>query len=127
MRFLADAGISPHTVEFLRQSGHDAVHVRELAIQQAADRDIVDRARAEDRVLLAFDLDFGEILALGVLDRPSVIPFRLADETAESVNRRLVSVLPECAEALDSGALVLVEDTRYRLRKLPMRRHTGNA
>jgi len=27
MRFLADAGISPKTVEFLRRSGHDAVHV----------------------------------------------------------------------------------------------------
>ncbi len=31
MRFLADAGISPKTVEFLRRDGHDAVHVRELA------------------------------------------------------------------------------------------------
>jgi len=26
MRFLADAGISLRTVEFLRQLGHDAVH-----------------------------------------------------------------------------------------------------
>jgi predicted nuclease of predicted toxin-antitoxin system len=32
MRFLADAGISPKTVEFLRRNGHDAVHVRELAM-----------------------------------------------------------------------------------------------
>lgn len=127
MRFLADAGISPHTVEFLRQTGHDAVHVRELAMQRATDPDIVDRARAEDRVLLAFDLDFGEILALGVLDRPSVMLFRLVDETAESVNRRLASVLQECTDALDSGALVLVQDARYRVRRLPMRRHTGNA
>jgi type I restriction enzyme R subunit len=28
MRFLADAGISPKTVEFLRRLGHDAIHVR---------------------------------------------------------------------------------------------------
>jgi hypothetical protein len=38
MRFLADAGISPKTVEFLRRRGHDAIHVRELAMQRAADR-----------------------------------------------------------------------------------------
>ena len=31
MRFLADAGISPNTIDFLRRNGHDAVHVRELA------------------------------------------------------------------------------------------------
>lgn len=122
MRFLADAGISPKTVEFLRQLGHDAVHVRDLGMQRAADQDVVERARAENRVIVAFDLDFGEILALGVLDRPSVILFRLADETPESVNRRLASVLSERSEALDSGALILVEDTRYRMRSLPMRR-----
>ncbi|ASC71982.1 hypothetical protein XM38_029360 [Halomicronema hongdechloris C2206] len=27
MKFLADMGISPHTVEWLRQQGYDAVHL----------------------------------------------------------------------------------------------------
>lgn len=80
MRFLADAGISPKTVEFLRRRGHDAIHVRELAMQRAADRLLAEKARTEDRILLTFDLDFGAILALGVVDRPSVVIFRLADE-----------------------------------------------
>ena len=47
MRFLADAGISRNTVEFLRLRGHDAVHVRDLLLQRAADRDLVDKARAD--------------------------------------------------------------------------------
>ena len=89
MRFPADAGISPGTVEFLRRAGHDAVHVRELAMQRAPDRSIVDRARAQGRVLITFDLDFGAILALGVVDRPSTVIFRLSDERADAVNRRL--------------------------------------
>jgi predicted nuclease of predicted toxin-antitoxin system len=38
MRFLADAGISPKTVEFLRQSGHDVAHVRDYGMQRAPDR-----------------------------------------------------------------------------------------
>jgi len=59
MRFLADAGISPKPVEFLRRGGHDAVHVRELAMQRAADRLLAETARAQDRILLTFDLDFG--------------------------------------------------------------------
>jgi predicted nuclease of predicted toxin-antitoxin system len=79
MRFLADAGISPKTVEFLREIGHDVVHVRELNMQRAADEVVADRARAESRIVLTFDLDFGEVLALGILDRPSVVIFRLAD------------------------------------------------
>jgi predicted nuclease of predicted toxin-antitoxin system len=33
MRFLADAGVSPKTIEFLAQLGHDAIHVRALELQ----------------------------------------------------------------------------------------------
>ena len=124
MRFLADAGISPRTVEFLRLHGHDAVHVRELGLQCAPDGELIEKARVDSRVVLTFDLDFGEILALGVIDRPSVVIFRLANERAEAVNRRLEAVLAEQAEALESGALLLVEDARYRVRRLPMMRST---
>ena len=123
MRFLTDAGVSPKTVEFLKQLGHEAVHVRTLGLQRATDPELVERARADSSVVVTFDLDFGEVLALGVLDKPSVILFRLTDERAESVNQRLSAVLAERLAELESGALVLVEDTRYRVRKLP----TGRA
>ena len=122
MRFLADAGISPKTVEFLTQLGHEATHVRTLGLQRAPDVVLVDRARADGSVVITFDLDFGDILALGVLDKPSVIIFRLTDERAESVNQRLSVVLDERLTDLQSGALILVEDSRYRVRKLPIGR-----
>lgn len=122
MRFLADAGISPKTVEFLNTLGHEAVHVRTLGLQRTSDREIVQRALADSSVIVAFDLDFGELLALGLMDKPSVILFRLGDQGSESVNRRLAIVLAERFADLESGALVLVEDTRYRVRKLPIGR-----
>ena len=83
---------------------------------------LVRRARTDSSVLLTFDLDFGEVLATGILDKPSVIIFRLTDERADSVNQRLSTVLAEQLSALESGALILVEDTRYRVRKLPIGR-----
>lgn len=122
MRFLADAGISPKTVEFLTQLGHEATHVRTLGLQRAPDVVLVDRARADGSVVITFDLDFGDILALGVLDKPSVIIFRLTDERADSVNQRLSVVVDERLTELNSGALILVEDSRYRVRKLPIGR-----
>ena len=121
MRFLADAGLSPQTVAFLKQLGHEATHIRDLGLQRARDSELVERARMDGSVIVTFDLDFGDILALGVLDKPSAIIFRLADERADSVNQRLAAVLSERRADLESGALVLVEDTRYRVRKLPIR------
>ena len=123
MRFLADAGISPKTVDFLKQLGRDAVHVRTLGLARAADAELIDRARTDSRVVVTFDLDFGDILALGVLDKPSVIICRLTDERADSVNRHLATVLAERLTELESGALILVEDARYRVRRLPFGRH----
>ena len=122
MRFLADAGLSPATIAFLIELGHKAVHVRSLGMQRAPDVDIVARARTDSSIVLTFDLDFGDILALGVLDKPSVIIFRLADERPASVNQRLEVILKERSADLESGALILVEDTRYRVRKLPIGR-----
>jgi predicted nuclease of predicted toxin-antitoxin system len=122
MRFLADAGISPKTVEFLTQLGHEATHVRTLGLQRAPDVVLVERARADSSIVITFDLDFGDILALGVLDKPSAIIFRLTDARADSVNQRLSVVLDERITDLRSGALILVEDSRYRVRKLPIGR-----
>ena len=121
MRFLADAGISPKTVDFLRALGHQADHIRTLGMQRASDREIVVRAQTDESIVVTFDLDFGEILALGVLDRPSVVILRLQDERAQSVNRRLAEVLQDRQPELTEGALVLIEDDRYRVRRLPLR------
>ena len=91
-------------------------------MQRAPDAQVIALARTDGSVVLSFDLDFGDLLALGVTDKPSVILFRLADERAESVNRRLSTVSNERVTELESGALILVQDTRYRVRKLPILR-----
>jgi predicted nuclease of predicted toxin-antitoxin system len=120
MRFLADAGISPKTIEFLRKLGHEAEHIRSLGMQRARDSEIMERARNDGSVVVTFDLDFGDILALGALSRPSVILLRLSDERPEAVNPRLGAVLRERLAELAAGALILAEDARYRMRILPI-------
>jgi len=120
MKLLADVGISMATVHALRQQGHDIVHLREQGLQRLPDPEIMEKARAEGRIVLTFDLDFADLLALGVSDSPSVVIFRLRDETPVSVNPRLLEVLDERSRELETGALIVVEDSRYRMRRLPI-------
>jgi predicted nuclease of predicted toxin-antitoxin system len=120
VKFLADAGISPKTVAALISAGHAATHIRALGMQRADDRDILELARTEGSVVLTFDLDFADLMALGIASTPSVVIFRLSDETPSSVNAKLLPVLLEQRDALAQGALVMVEDSRYRLRRLPI-------
>jgi predicted nuclease of predicted toxin-antitoxin system len=62
-------GVSITTVQALRGAAHDAVHLREEGLIRLPDPDIVAKAAQEQRVVLTFDLDFGDILA--VPERPA--------------------------------------------------------
>jgi predicted nuclease of predicted toxin-antitoxin system len=79
------------------------------------------KAVREGRIVLTFDLDFGDILAVSHNEAPSVIIFRLRNQTPAAVNPRLFRVISECEAELASGAIIIVEDEGYRVRRLPIR------
>jgi predicted nuclease of predicted toxin-antitoxin system len=120
MRFLADVGVSVSTARELRELGHDVLHLSEESLHLLPDDEILALAQDGGRAVLTFDLDFGDLLAAGAHRLPSVILFRLRDQTPRSVNSRLLRLLSERLEDLELGALVIVEDDRYRLRRLPI-------
>ena len=86
------------------------------------DDEILRLAQRERRVVLTFDLDFGDLLAAGAFSLPSVVIFRLLDQTPASVTPKLLHLLSERAQEIEEGAIVIVEDRRYRLRRLPIER-----
>lgn len=120
MRFLADMGVASSTVQALRDRGHDASHLQEAGLGRLPDDAILEKARQENRAVLTFDLEFGDLLAAGLRDRPSVLIFRLRNQTPASVTPRLIEVLSETHQALEAGAVIIVEETRYRIRRLPI-------
>ncbi len=119
MRFLADMGISMRIVEWLRSNGHDVVHLREQKLFSLPDNEIFDRAINESRIILTFDLDFGEIVALSKSRKVSVILFRLRNTTTPFVIKRLDTVMTESAALLEETHIVIIEENRYRIRKFP--------
>lgn len=121
MKFLADMGVSMATVEALRERGEDVVHLRELGLQTLPDDKILSKAIDEQRAVLTFDLDFGELLAAGGGKGPSVILFRLRNQTPAAVTPKLFQVLGNCRSVLETGAIIIVEDEGYRVRTLPIR------
>ncbi|MFH1183418.1 MAG: DUF5615 family PIN-like protein [Chloroflexota bacterium] len=120
MKLLADMGISPRVVDDLRKNGHDAIHLHELGLERLPDREVLEKARAESRILLTHDLDFGELLAAGGSVLPGVIIFRLKDMRAPNVIRHLLGVIRQQSPALSTGTVCGVTERQVRVRALPI-------
>ncbi|MBI2826723.1 MAG: DUF5615 family PIN-like protein [Planctomycetia bacterium] len=118
MQFLADMGVSTRVTQWLRSQNHDVVHLRDRGLQRLPNGEIFRRATQERRVVLTFDLDFGEIVAASHGSTVSVVLFRLRNTRSESVIARLETVLPQARADLLPGAIVVVDESRHRVRAI---------
>jgi predicted nuclease of predicted toxin-antitoxin system len=121
LRFLIDANLSPVVAARCRDDGHDAVHVADVGLLTASDEAILSRAGDEERVVISADSDFGTLLAVGHLSKPSFVLLRSADHLAPRQQADLVlGHLPQVGDDLAVGAIVTIAHLRVRVRSLPI-------
>ena len=73
MKFLIDAQLPPGLCGWLRERGHEAVHVFEIDMVAASDTAIAARAEADGAILVSKDDDF---VALRLPDRFALLWLR---------------------------------------------------
>lgn len=116
MRLLADENFPHDAVAALRTRGHDVLWIRSDA-PGSTDDVILARARAEQRVLVTFDKDFGELAFRARLPATcGIILFRIAARSPSYVVHLTVSALESRADWV--GHFAVVEEHRIRLRPL---------
>jgi predicted nuclease of predicted toxin-antitoxin system len=83
-------------------------------------------ARANNLIVLTYDLDFGATLAATGGTGPSVGQIRATDPSPPSVGQRVVAALASSQYELVRGALLTVDVHRNRLRLLPLFNRSGS-
>ena len=119
-KLLIDMNLSPDWEHVLHGHGWHAVHWSTIGDPRASDRDIMDWASVHQYVVFTHDLDFGTMLALSHGPGPSVLQIRTQDTLPDYLEGWVVAALSQHGPDLSAGALVVVDESRSRVRVLPM-------
>jgi predicted nuclease of predicted toxin-antitoxin system len=124
MRFLLDEGLPFRLAVHLSALGHDITAVGHSYPHALTDRDILEIATAEQRIILTNDKDFGDLIFRDRLPHAGVILFRLGYVTLDVRVEHLKRVLSEHTNQLDQVIVVTHNNIRVRsnLSKRPRRR-----
>jgi predicted nuclease of predicted toxin-antitoxin system len=121
VKFLVDMPLSPALALWLRERGHDAVHVSAIGLGRATDAEIIYRATDEARTIVTADLDYPRLLALTHAAGPALMLFRGGDWSDPDIVTRMASLLDKLSDADDENSIFVVERDRVRRRRLPIR------
>jgi predicted nuclease of predicted toxin-antitoxin system len=77
-------------------------------------------ARDNDETIITHDLDYGKLLVFSNDPKPSVIIFRLRNVQVASLFSHITEKWEEFRSPLEQGAIVVIEDSAVRIRRLPI-------
>lgn len=124
MKILVDMNLSPDWTDVFAKHGITAIHWSSIGDPKAEDTELIDWARANNHILFTYDLDFGTVLALTHAESPSVIQVRTQDVTPAHLETIVIGVLQNHKFLLETGALVVLDEGRSRVRILPLIRNS---
>ena len=121
MQFLANENFPLDVVEALRNEGHDVAWIRTDA-PGSKDPDILRRAVTENRVLLTFDKDFGDLaFQFGLPSTCGIVLFRLQASSSAALAIMVAAAVRSRTDW--AGNFSVVEPGRIRVRTLPIPPH----
>lgn len=117
MRLLANENFPGETIEALRSQGHDVKWIRTEA-PGSKDHAVLAMANTENRVLVTFDKDFGELaFRWGLKPTTGIILFRIPPISSSYITRKVIEALNTRSEWV--GFFSVVEEARIRAIPLP--------
>jgi predicted nuclease of predicted toxin-antitoxin system len=116
LRFLLDENVGKTLAAILAANGHDVIRVFEVA-SGSSDVQILNLARIEDRILVTYDSDFGDLIFVGNEPPPnSIIYLRLDPSDQQSAGFQLISL---CKRQDISSCMIVIDHQNIRMRAFP--------
>ena len=126
IKLVLDQGLPRDAASRLRDLGYECVHVGDVGMSTADDKEILGLALAQAAVVVTLDSDFHAILAVSGAVGPSVIRIRIQSLRAEEISECVRSVATGFESELKAGSLVTVKTRKTTCHELPIGRSRRN-
>ena len=117
LKLLLDANLSHKTRKYLEKKFD--FNVIDLITENKygmTDEQVIKLAKKEKRIIITFDLDFGEIYYFNERGKVGTIVLRLENQTVESVNKVLDKFFQKEAKNIDlERSLVVIDENKIRI------------
>lgn len=98
----------------LQDEGHNVVRAFEVGQSRADDSQILQKAIAENRILITLDEDFGDWAILPLSEHPGVIRLKVNPATSNNVIKLLIPVLRGHTSDQFKNHLVILSPNRAK-------------
>ena len=116
MKLKIDENLSADRAVLLRDAGFEADTVADERLAGADDSVIASRSRAEERVLVTLDLDFGNVQAYPPSQHAGIIVLSAKRQDKRTVQKLMQRIILALANRKPAGELWIVEPDRIRFR-----------
>ncbi len=117
LRFLADESCDFAVVRILRKAGYDVLAVSEVT-SHSDDRELIEQANQEKRILLTEDKDFGWLVFVTDAESAGVILIRFPGNARKTLASTVLELVSEHRNQL-LGTFIVVQPGHIRItRKL---------
>lgn len=117
MQFLADESCDYAVVRALRDAGHDVFAVSDV-MQRSVDRDLIELAGDQQRILLTEDKDFGWLVFVSHADSAGVILIRYPGNARSMLADAVAKAVEEYGDQL-AGNFAVMQPGQIRISPRP--------
>lgn len=116
MRYLANENIPLNALNTLKNIGIDIISIKDF-LPGAKDEEVLNFALKEDRIIITFDKDFGELIFRRRYKTKGVILLRVTPKSLDYVEEKLKNLLTSDIDF--EGYFTIVKEEK--IRSIPIR------
>ena len=117
MKVKLDENITTAARALIAEHGHEVDTIVDQGLTGAADSVVIEACRSAQRMLVTFDVGFGDVRVYQPGSHTGIVLLRLADQRPDATLDVLRRFLIEHTLDELAGALTVVSDDRVRIRR----------